>query len=215
MKEQNQTLSEILKKIQLELKVGKTHFNKFGGFNYRKTEDIFEALKPILKNILQPVHINCTDEIVLVGTRVYVKATASINLLDTSITACAYAREPELKKGMDESQITGCASSYARKYALAGLFCLDCEEDSDALDNRNVKNNETQPKKTLPINRNIELDIKSLKDCTNLSQLKDLYTELFKIWQIDIKSLKILEHEKNLVKHKLQETNKEVIKNDQ
>lgn len=122
--------------IQNELKVPKSKFNKFGNFNYRSCEDILEAVKPLLKK-----H-NCTltikDEIKECGGRVYVRALAVLtDDDDKNFEACAtaYAREAEAKKGMDESQITGSASSYARKYALAGLFLLDDGVDADAQDN--------------------------------------------------------------------------------
>jgi hypothetical protein len=124
---------EKLQKIQMELDVPKSQFNSFGKYNYRSCEDILAAVKPVATKY------NCTlkvfDEMVEVGGRCYVKATA--RLVDceelTAEEATGYAREEETKKGMDAAQITGAASSYARKYALNGLFCLDDVKDADAL----------------------------------------------------------------------------------
>lgn len=117
--------------IQSELKAPKTQFNKFGGYKYRKAEDILEAVKPLLAK--QKCTLIITDDIVLVGNRIYVKATATIkNGNGECETSTGWAREEETKKGMDGSQITGASSSYARKYALNGLFAIDDNADSDA-----------------------------------------------------------------------------------
>lgn len=117
--------------IQSELKAPKTQFNKFGGYKYRKAEDILEAVKPLLAK--QKCTLIITDDIVLVGNRIYVKATATIkNEKGECETSTGWAREEETKKGMDGSQITGASSSYARKYALNGLFAIDDNADSDA-----------------------------------------------------------------------------------
>lgn len=126
---------KILSQIQHELKAPKAQFNKFGNYKYRSCEDIIEAAKPVLAK--HNVALTLTDELVMVGDRVYVKATAS--LMDdngNSISTTAYAREEETKKGMDSAQITGSCSSYARKYALSGLLALDDTKDPDTMDNR-------------------------------------------------------------------------------
>lgn len=116
--------------IQSELKAPKTQFNKFGGYKYRKVEDILEAVKPLLAK--QKCTLIITDDIVLVGNRIYVKATATIkNEKGECETSTGWAREEEQKKGMDGSQITGASSSYARKYALNGLLAIDDNADSD------------------------------------------------------------------------------------
>nr|DAR59693.1 MAG TPA: ERF superfamily protein [Bacteriophage sp.] len=116
--------------IQSELKVPKSQFNKFGGYKYRKAEDILEAVKPLLNK--QKCTLTITDDIVMVGNRIYVKATATIkNEKGECDTTTGWAREEESKKGMDGSQITGASSSYARKYALNGLFAIDDNADSD------------------------------------------------------------------------------------
>lgn len=128
-------MGEALKKlaaVQAELNVPKNQFNKFGNYKYRNAEDIMQAAKPLcIKNGLL---LNVTDSIEYIGERYYVKATARVMNVDDIhdiVEATASAREPESKKGMDESQITGASSSYARKYALGGLFALDDTKDAD------------------------------------------------------------------------------------
>lgn len=117
--------------IQSALKAPKSQFNKFGGYHYRKAEDILEAVKPLLS--ANGCILNCTDELVLIGERYYIKATATITAVEdgSQVTTTAFAREEEEKKGMDGSQVTGASSSYARKYALNGLLCIDDTADSD------------------------------------------------------------------------------------
>lgn len=123
-----------LVELQSRLKAGKTKFNAFGKYNYRSCEDILEAVKPLLKELNMALTIS--DDIVEVGGRVYVKATATLSNDEGYVSqATAFAREPDMKKGMDESQITGCASSYARKYALNGLLAIDDTRDADTMDN--------------------------------------------------------------------------------
>ncbi|MCN6413557.1 ERF family protein [Escherichia coli] len=113
--------------IQQTLNAPKSQRNNFGGYNYRSAEDILEAVKPLLQNITLTV----SDEIVLIGERYYVKATATLSDGEDAIAVTAYAREEENKKGMDAGQLTGATSSYARKYALNGLFCIDDAKDAD------------------------------------------------------------------------------------
>lgn len=116
--------------IQSELKAPKSLFNNFGGYKYRKAEDILEAVKPLLAK--QKCTLIITDDVVLIGNRIYVKATATIKNEKGECEATnGWAREEESKKGMDGSQITGASSSYARKYALNGLFAIDDNADSD------------------------------------------------------------------------------------
>lgn len=116
--------------IQQNLKAPKGQMNKFGGYKYRSCEDIFEAVKPLLKE--KELILQTTDELVQVGDRYYIKATAMLSDGKETISNTAYAREEETKKGMDGSQITGASSSYARKYALNGLFLIDDVKDSDS-----------------------------------------------------------------------------------
>jgi hypothetical protein len=123
---------EILAKIQRELKAPKNQFNAFGKYNYRSCEDILEAVKPMLNGLV----LILSDEVVQIGDRYYVKATASLASggkdMTERIANTAFAREEDNRKGMDSAQLTGATSSYARKYALAGLFLLDDNKDADA-----------------------------------------------------------------------------------
>ena len=125
------SIFEKLSAIQEELSVPKNQHNGFGNYNYRSCEDILEKAKPLCKKYKAVLML--FDELVNIGDRYYVKATAT--LYDTESTevvnAWAFAREEESKKGMDGSQVTGASSSYARKYALNGLFCIDDVKDSD------------------------------------------------------------------------------------
>lgn len=121
---------EKVQKIQEELKAPKNQFNKFGNYAYRSCEDIYNAVKPLLAKY--GLVLTVTDELVMIGDRYYIRATAILqeNAI-LYIKNVAYAREEEIKKGMDGSQITGASSSYARKYALNGLFLIDDVRDSD------------------------------------------------------------------------------------
>jgi len=148
--------------IQSELKAPKNQKNTFGGYMYRSCEDILTALKPLL--IKTKTTINIADEAVQVGERYYIKATATLRDAESqeAITATAYAREPQIKKGMDEAQITGATSSYARKYALNGLFGIDDTKDADTMDN---SKNEIE-------------DLKKEADkCATIEELKKFYAK--------------------------------------
>lgn len=124
-------IQEKLTTIQLELKAPKSKRNNFGNYNYRSCEDILEAVKPLLAENMCSLTLD--DDVLCIGDRVYVKATATLtdHAEGATISTHAFAREAETKKGMDESQITGTASSYARKYALNGLFAIDDTKDAD------------------------------------------------------------------------------------
>jgi hypothetical protein len=134
-------------KIQKELKAPKGQFNKFGNYKYRSCEDILEAVKPLCAE--EGVQLTISDEIVMIGDRYYVKATATVTDGSESASVTAYAREEETKKGMDSSQITGATSSYARKYALNGLFCIDDTKDADT-DEFTEKTRGSEKKKSSP-----------------------------------------------------------------
>lgn len=128
----------IMAVVQNELHSPKSQTNAFGKYNYRSCEDIVEAVKPLLAK--HDCHLNITDEIVMLGDRFYVRATASVMSGTEAIaTSSAYAREAFSQKGMQESQLTGATSSYARKYALNGLFAIDDTKDADSADNRNYE----------------------------------------------------------------------------
>ena len=122
--------------VQQALKAPKSQFNEFNKFNYRNAEDILEAVKPILAE--QGLTLVLSDQMEYIGERYYIKATATLSDGEDSITATAYAREDESRAGMSESQVTGCSSSYARKYCLGGLFCIDDGKDSDSFNNRAI-----------------------------------------------------------------------------
>jgi len=131
------TIAKRLSEIQRDLKAPKTNLNSFGKYKYRSCEDIMEAVKPHLKGLF----LTLSDEIVLIGERYYVKATATIHDCEdgSSHSVSAFAREDIDKKGMDLAQITGSTSSYSRKYALNGLFAIDDTKDSDATNEHDDK----------------------------------------------------------------------------
>lgn len=135
--------------IQSELKAPKNQRNEYGGYNYRSAEDILEAVKKILPKV--GCYLTITDNIEVFGDRVYVAATATLtNSEGKSVSTKAYAREAAVRKGQDESQITGSTSSYARKYALNGLFCIDDTKDPDVT---NKHGKEEEVKKTAPASK--------------------------------------------------------------
>lgn len=134
-------INEKLTTIQKALKASKKEKNDFGGYMYRTIESIFEALKPLLDK--EKVSLTLSDDIVQIGDRYYIKATAKLFDSEGSVEVSAYAREPITKKGTDESQITGAATTYARKYALTGMFLLDNSEndpDSEQYQKKIAKN---------------------------------------------------------------------------
>lgn len=141
---------EKLKEIQTMLKAPKNLYNSYGGFSYRNAEGIYEAVKPLLNQLNMTLIIN--DSVQNVGTKNYIKATAYLTDCETGeqLFSCALAREAEAKKGMDDSQITGTASSYARKYALNGLFLLDDTKDEDSDECRKYKENKSKAESAEP-----------------------------------------------------------------
>ena len=191
---------EKLLKAQVELKAPKGQYNSFGKYKYRSCEDILEALKPVLDKLKLTLFIK--DDVIEVNTRNYVKATiilVNTEKPDEIIETSALAREEETKKGMDGSQITGASSSYARKYALNGMFMIDDTKDSDSTNTHGKdeakKTTETEFKKAIDmINALANTEEKSEKvfdmiekfnknsllDCT-IEELKKVYSELKKI----------------------------------
>lgn len=140
---------EILKRIlavQTQLVAPKSQFNSFGKYKYRRAEDILEALKPLLKE--QELTLLIADEPFFIEGRFYIKATATVCYGDESVSTVAYAREGDNKTGMDPAQVTGATSSYARKYALGGLFCIDDNADPDVTNTHGVEVTEEKGKKT-------------------------------------------------------------------
>ena len=144
------TLIERLQSVQSQLKAPKGQTNKFGNYNYRSAEDILESVKPLLA--ANGLALIISDDIVQIGERVYVKSSASvIDAYGAQIGSNGFAREAETRKGMDDSQITGSASSYARKYALNGLFAIDDTKDSDSTNTHGTENN-SKPQQNETVN---------------------------------------------------------------
>ena len=165
--------------IQSELKAPKTQFNTFGGYKYRSAEDILEAVKPLLAKY--DCTLTISDDIIQVADRIYVRAEATITNKDgQAVTTHALAREEEAKKGMDASQITGTASSYARKYALNGLFAIDDTKDADAT-NDHGKTTKPEPVKTTkpvddqPTQEEIDTAVADVYTINTIAGLKDYW----------------------------------------
>lgn len=142
---ENKSITEKILKVQSSLKAPKGQYNKFGKYNYRSAEDILEAVKPL--NAEEGLLLTISDEPLLIGDWHYIKATAGITDGNEGVTVTAYARESAEKKGMDHSQITGTASSYARKYALNGLYLIDDTKDADTDE---YKQQQSKPQQQAP-----------------------------------------------------------------
>lgn len=151
--------------IQSELKAPKSQYNSFGRYKFRSAEDILEALKPLL--LKHECTLTIHDEMVMIGERVYVKAIAILGKGSATVQTTAFAREPEAKKGMDASQVTGAASSYARKYALNGMFLIDDTKDADAT---NKHEEEQKLTKGTVIAR--------IEKCSSIDEMKSLWTQV-------------------------------------
>lgn len=147
-------IREKLMNIQAELKAPKSQDNNFGKYKYRSAEDILEAAKPLLKKYEST--LNLSDSVLQIGERYYVEATAILSDIkdDSTISVKAYAREENEKKGMDQAQVTGSASSYARKYALNGLFAIDDTKDSDFTNDKKDEKPEQKPTQKPPAGKN-------------------------------------------------------------
>ena len=138
------TIFEKISDIQMRLKAPKSQYNSFGKYNYRNCEDILEAVKPLLNE--HKLYINISDTVEHIGDRYYIRATVTVSDGESTITSQAYAREEESKKGMDGSQVTGASSSYARKYALNGMFAIDDTNDSDTTNTGGKEQPKEKPK---------------------------------------------------------------------
>lgn len=177
--------TEKIKEVQAHIKAPKNLYNSFGKYKYRNAEGILEAVKPYLSEY--NLCLTLSDEIVQVGERYYVKATATIydGMSSVSMSVSAYAREAATKKGMDDSQITGTASSYARKYALNGLFLLDDTKDADTDENRIERENrqvektisKTEAKALYAMLQNRGIDVNDFMAEKNIQKLSDLSPE--------------------------------------
>lgn len=167
------TIYEKLKVIQTKLKAPKSQYNNFGKYNYRSLEDITEAVKPLLDEV--GVTLIISDEIIQIGDRYYVKATAEFwDISEPSVIIVkAFARESETKKGMDESQITGATSSYARKYALNGLFAIDDTKDTDTEEYQFTAKKEDTKKQenTKPGQKITKAQIEDIKELAKLKNI--------------------------------------------
>lgn len=170
MKELNDKLIKVIEK----LKAPKNQKNNFGGYKYRSCEDILEAVKPLLNK--EGLRLKISDEICEIGDRIYVKATATITDGENSESNTAFAREALTKKGMDESQITGTASSYARKYALNGLLCIDDTKDADTDEFQQTMNKAPKTSYQKPIIRDEEnhFSLKSFQKTSLQNRCKKL-----------------------------------------
>jgi ERF superfamily. len=164
------TIYEKLKIIQTKLKAPKGQYNKFGNYNYRSLEDITEAVKPLLDEVGATLIIS--DEIVLIGDRYYVKATAELwDIKEQSVIIVrAFARESEVTKGMSDSQVTGATSSYARKYALNGLFAIDDTKDADSEEYKTEDDKRGNAKAT--IQSITKAQVKEIRDLAEVKRIK-------------------------------------------
>lgn len=177
--------------IQSKLKAPKGQYNSFGKYKYRSCEDILEAIKPLLSETKTVLSV--TDQMEVVGDRIYVRSEAHLKDCEDAgeIVTVAYAREEESKKGMDSSQVTGAASSYARKYALNGLFCIDDNKDSDTTNTgekgKTSGEKQESEKETEMISSENIMSIKNIIDKYPESKLMDQIKVRFKV--DDIKSL--------------------------
>ena len=197
MEKKEKTIYEKLLAVQNELKAPKDKRNNFGGYNFRSCEGILEAVKPLLQE--QGLMLTIKDDVVNIGDRYYVKATALLDDISSNgeIAVTALAREEEAKKGMDASQITGTASSYARKYALNGLFLIDDTKDADTdefhrttQENGQKTNVATQPnqppaKKIALTQKIVDEKLKFILEQTDTETVKNIYLNLSKMYEIN------------------------------
>ena len=197
MEKKEKTIYEKLLAVQNELKAPKDKRNDFGGFNYRSCEGILEAVKPLLQE--QELMLTIKDEVVNIGDRYYIRATVLLDDISSNgeIAITALAREEEAKKGMDASQITGTASSYARKYALNGLFLIDDTKDADTdefhrttQENGQKTNVATQPnqppaKKIALTQKIVDEKLKFILEQTDTETVKNIWLNLSKMYEIN------------------------------
>ena len=176
---ENLSLVKKVVMVQSELKAPKGQYNSFGKYSYRSCEDIVEAVKPILAK--HNIMLNLSDELVLIGDRYYIKAVAGLTDGTDVIQSVAYAREPQELKGMTDSQISGTASSYARKYALNGLLAIDDTKDPDT--DEFAKTTEQEPKEEVKATpKQLEIlnkvytgeKLTKLLELNNISKIEDL-----------------------------------------
>lgn len=168
-------MSELQRKlinIQRDLKAPKNQYNAFGEYRYRSCEDILEAVKPLL--FREEVVLTIADDLIATDGRFYVKASATLAYKDERICTSAFAREEETKKKMDGAQLTGAASSYARKYALNGLFCIDDTKDADAT---NTGDTNPEPKKDTDTKELLKEALQVISDSKTMDELKAVWSK--------------------------------------
>ena len=165
-------INEKLLNIQKDLKCNKSQYNSFGKYHYRSCEDILESVKPLLAR--EKCCLVITDDVLCMGDRIYLKAIAKISDCESgeSISNCAFAREPNTKKGQDESQITGTSSSYARKYCLNGLFLIDDTKDADTDEYRTQAENQYKAQQDKPKGRPKKVNENQIQTLCNLIDRK-------------------------------------------
>lgn len=174
-------LLSALLKVQATLNVQKTRLNTFGGYNFRNCEDILESLKPLLKQ--HEVNLFITDSVEMVGDRFYVVATATITDGESIHEVKGWAREPDIKKGSDPSQITGAASSYARKYALNGMFLIDDSQDVDTVEYRHEaskKAKQAVKEEIKNLDEVLSKFVSEAAECESVEQLQASFKEVWK-----------------------------------
>lgn len=215
--EKKTNIKEKLLKIQTNLKAPKSQYNKFGKYNYRNCEDILEGLKPLLKEL--GCILTIEDEIFVVNERFYIKSTVKLADVNSNekITNSAYAREEEKKTGMDASQVTGASSSYARKYALNGLFAIDDTKDADSQDNsknndklKEIKNGTVEEQKTILLTQifdkitKTETDREKIYKKFNVESIDDMkFEDLCTLNKMLNNTLKKLKDEKKLMEEEV------------
>ena len=192
------TVHEVLSDIQARLNAPKGQYNSFGKYKYRSLEDIQAALKPLLAE--HGAYVTNSDEVVMIGERYYVKATATLVAPESdvgggarTISATSFAREDDSKKGMDASQLTGATSSYARKYAMNALFAIDDTKDADATNtNEKVDGKKTTAKpheNKTPETKTPSVTLEALRvmieECKTVAEVEDLYRRNNKNKQLD------------------------------
>lgn len=196
---QNNTIYQKLAIIQTKLKCNKSQYNSYGKYYYRNAEDILESVKPLLDEVKAIVHIS--DEIVNMGERFYVKAT--VKLIDIEdggqIESVAFAREEEEKKNMDGSQVTGASSSYARKYALNGMFAIDDTKDADSLNDHGKSPQQKKKPLSEKTSSMLNMKIKNYAELSNKA-ISEITEELTKHAGKNLKSVNE-EEGKALLKH--------------
>lgn len=166
-KKEEKTFIEKVVSVQRDLKAPKGQYNKFGKYRYRSAEDILNSVKPLLAS--EGLVLTLEDDVCLIGTRYYIKATAILTDGTHNLVKSAYAREDETHKGSDGAQITGAASSYARKYALNGLFCIDDTKDADATNDGTTQANNDQHEER------VQLAIQEINNARSRKTLTDIW----------------------------------------